>query len=54
MRRADHTARMGDMKNATVVKNLKGRYRYICEDDIKMDLKGVRVGECGIYSFDSS
>jgi hypothetical protein len=54
LRRADHTACMGDMRNATVVRNLKGRYSYICEGDIKMDLKRVRVGGCGIYSFGSS
>jgi len=53
VRRADRKPRMGDMKNATVVRNLKGRYRYVCEDGIKIDLKRVRVGGCGIYSFRS-
>jgi len=84
MRRAGHTARMRDLRNAAVVRNLKGRYSYICEGDsnplnselnpichllallggativvvsrlrVKMDLKRVRVGGCGIYSFGSS
>jgi len=54
VRCAGHTARMGRIRNATVVRNLKGRYRYICEDDIKIDLKRVRVRGCGIFSFGSS
>jgi hypothetical protein len=45
---------MGDMRNPTVVRNLKGRCRYIFEDDIKMDLERVRVEGCRIYSFGSS
>jgi hypothetical protein len=49
MRCADHTACMGGMRNAIVVRNLKGRYRHICEGDIEMDLKRVRVRGCGIY-----
>jgi hypothetical protein len=51
MWRADHTAHLGDMRNAAVVTGLNVSYRYICEDDIKMDLKRIRVVGCGMYSF---
>jgi len=44
---------MGNMRITTVVRNRKGRYRYIYEDDIKIDIKRVRVVGCGIYSFGS-
>jgi hypothetical protein len=48
---------MGDMRNAykglvrkPVGKRLLGRPRRRWEDNIKMDLKGNRMGECGLRS----
>jgi len=43
------TPRMGNTRIATVVRILKGRYRYTYEDDIKIDIKRIRVVGCGIY-----